>query len=94
MNLLKANPADIEIGVVGIGLMGSSIIVCLLAADHKVKAIAPIPADYINAKERIKEQLIICSQAGLLANNVQHYMDRLEISMDYACLATCSLVLE
>ena len=33
---------EIEVGVVGLGLMGTSIIVSLLMAGHPVKAIAPI----------------------------------------------------
>jgi 3-hydroxybutyryl-CoA dehydrogenase len=94
MNILKTNPADIEVGVVGIGLMGSSIIVSLLASGHRVKAIAPIPADFVMAKKRIKEQLINCDQAGLLKNGVPYYLNALEISMDYSVLANCSLVME
>ncbi|MDB5242224.1 MAG: 3-hydroxyacyl-CoA dehydrogenase family protein, partial [Spirosoma sp.] len=30
------------VGVVGLGLMGSSIVTCLLAAGHPVVAVAPI----------------------------------------------------
>ncbi|QKJ32641.1 3-hydroxyacyl-CoA dehydrogenase family protein [Mucilaginibacter mali] len=93
MSILK-NPADIEVGVVGIGLMGSSIIVCLLASGHRVKAIAPIGADFVNAKKRIKDQLINCDQAGLLPKTIPHCLDMLEISMDYNILANCGLVME
>lgn len=92
--MLKANPQDIEVGVVGIGLMGSSIIVSLLAAGHKVKAIAPISADFVDAQNRINDQLVICKQAGLLKSSVSHYIDALEISEDYTLLANCSLVME
>ena len=90
----KTHPADIEVGVVGIGLMGSSIIVSLLASGHRVKAIAPIPADYVAAERRIKEQLGACEQAGLLKNTIDHYLNQLEITMDYTSLANCSLVME
>jgi 3-hydroxybutyryl-CoA dehydrogenase len=92
--MLKANPLDIEVGVVGIGLMGSSIIVSLLAAGHRVKAIAPISADFVDAQNRINDQLVICKQTGLLKNAVSHYIDALEISEDYTLLANCSLVME
>ncbi len=94
MNILKTNPADIEVGVVGMGLMGCSIIVSLLASGHNVKAIAPIPADFVDAKNRIKEQLINCDQAGLLKNSVSRYISALEISMNYNALANCGLVIE
>lgn len=94
MDILKTNPEDIEVGVVGIGLMGSSIIVSLLASGHRVKAIAPIPGDLRGAKERITEQLKTCSQAGLLDDNISSCLNRLDISMDYNCLSNSSLVLE
>lgn len=94
MDTLKMNPADIEVGVVGIGLMGSSIIVSLLASGHCVKAIAPIYADFEGARERITEQLKACSQAGLMDENIISCLKRLEISEDYQCLHKCGLVLE
>lgn len=94
MNILKTNPAEIEVGVVGIGLMGSSIIVSLLASGHKVKAIAPIPADFVDARKKINEQLLACDLAGLLKHTIAHYHDQLEISQNYNTLANCGLVME
>lgn len=94
MGILKTNPADIEVGVVGIGLMGSSIIVSLLTSGHHVKAIAPISADLKGAKERITEQLKACAQVGLLKENIFSCLNRLEISLEYSCLSNTSLVLE
>jgi len=94
MDILKNEPADIEVGIVGIGLMGSSIIVSLLSSGHRVKAIAPIPADYRGARERIEVQLRICFGAGLMEDNVIACLKRLEISQDYECLKNCSLILE
>ncbi|HQS04085.1 MAG: 3-hydroxyacyl-CoA dehydrogenase [Sphingobacteriales bacterium 17-39-43] len=94
MNNLKTNPANIEVGVVGIGLMGSSIIVSLLASGHQVKAIAPIQSDFDGAAERIADHLKICSRAKLLRDSVSACLDRLYISMDYGCLSDCRLVLE
>ncbi|MEJ7780402.1 MAG: 3-hydroxyacyl-CoA dehydrogenase NAD-binding domain-containing protein [Daejeonella sp.] len=94
MDILKTNPNDIEVGVVGIGLMGSSIIVSLLASGHCVKAIAPIPADLIGAKERITEQLKACSHAGLMKDHISVCLKRLQISEEYNSLINSSLVLE
>lgn len=87
-------PADIEVGVVGIGLMGSSIIVSLLVSGHRVKAIAPVANDLENAEERIAGLLDICDQAQLLKYDVSYYTNRLKISMDYSTLGNCQLVLE
>lgn len=87
------NVATTPVGVVGLGLMGSSIVAALLMAGHPVHAIAPIPADADNAYERILGQLNHCLDAGLI-----HSLDKLEdnliISEDYATLAPCSLVIE
>lgn len=90
----KTVAAEIEIGVVGIGLMGSSIIVSLLAAGHPVKAIAPILADYEGAGKRIKEQLENCAKAGLLKGSVEECFSRVDITTDYSHLSNCALVME
>lgn len=87
-------PGNIEIGVVGLGLMGSSIIVSLLLSGHSVKAVAPIPEDMKSAVSRIKEQLNYCQNAGLLQEPVCQYESRLEISEDYQQLKNCDIVLE
>lgn len=88
------NTADICIGVVGLGLMGSSIVVSLLIAGHKVKAIAPIPEDQETAPQRIREQLLLWKASGLMEASVEDCLARLTISEDYNELRECSLVQE
>jgi 3-hydroxybutyryl-CoA dehydrogenase len=90
----NAELKTIEVGVVGLGLMGSSIIVSLLLAGHPVKAIAPIPEDMKMASSRIREQLIHCRKSGLLNGSVDHYESMLEITQDYGQLKNCDLVFE
>lgn len=85
---------NLVIGVVGIGLMGSSIVVNLLLAGHKVKAIAPIREDYLLAPERIKDNLAHAAKFGLLAHPDQYYYSRLTISEDYGALHDCRMVAE
>ncbi|MBD2703534.1 3-hydroxyacyl-CoA dehydrogenase family protein [Spirosoma sp. BT702] len=87
------NVAEIHIGVVGLGLMGSSIVAALLIAGHPVKAVAPIPADSLEADERIFNQLKQCEEAGLIAN-AENYWQLLTISEDYAILKSCHVVIE
>lgn len=87
-------PAEINIGVAGLGFMGSSIVVALLIADHPVKAIAPLPEELEKAPGHIKEQLLHCSQAGLLSHPIDYYIDKLSITGDYTQLSNCKLVLE
>lgn len=94
MRAKQINPEEINVGVVGLGLMGCSIITSLLIARHHVKAIAPMPADMDEATSRIREQLVLSETAGLLDESVDDYLLRLTVTEDYEELAGCELVLE
>lgn len=94
METKQFSTAEIEIGVVGLGLMGSSIVVALLIAGHPVKAIAPIPSDMEHASDYIRDQLIDCDQSGLLKGSVDDHMSMLTISEAYTHLRKCSIVME
>jgi len=88
------NTADIPAGVVGLGLMGSSIVVSLLIAGHPVMAIAPLAEDMKLAPHRINNHLAHCERSGLLSRPIDWYVSRLIITEDYAQLRNCKLVLE
>ncbi|RYE18191.1 MAG: 3-hydroxyacyl-CoA dehydrogenase family protein, partial [Sphingobacteriaceae bacterium] len=88
------NPAEINVGVVGLGLMGSSIVVALLIAGHPVKAIAPLPEELSKAPQHIKDQLFHCEKAGLLKEPIIFYINNLTVSGDYTTLRNCRMVLE
>src|SRR5690606_4898183 len=90
----KIEVKHIEVGVVGLGLMGSSIAVALLLAGHPVKGVAPLPDDLIDAPQRIKTQLKHCEETGLLKRNIEEYLNHLTLSDDYAILKNCQLVQE
>lgn len=85
---------EIRVGVVGIGLMGSSIIASLLLSGHKVVAIASLPADMESAFDRITSQLQHSKCTGLLTEPIDAYLKCLVISEDFADLHKCKLVLE
>jgi 3-hydroxybutyryl-CoA dehydrogenase len=85
---------EISVGVVGLGLMGSSIVAALLLAGHPVKAIAPLPDELEDAPQRIKSQLLHGEQSDLLEQPLAFYLSQLTISADYKDLANCRLVLE
>lgn len=85
---------EIHVGVVGLGLMGSSIVVALLLAGHPVKGVAPLPEDLGDAPQRILAQLRHCEEMGLLHKSIEEYMDRLTLSEDYSILWDCKLVQE
>ena len=86
--------AGIPVGVVGLGLMGTSIVVALLAAGHPVVAIAPLAGELPPVPGNIRKQLLLCEEAGLLQQEADIYMGRLNLSADYGALAGCLLVLE
>lgn len=85
---------DSTIGVVGIGLMGSSIIASLLVAGHPVTAIAPLPHEEESGYKRILEQLLLCKRFGLIPSSPETYLNRLTVTTEYGKLSGCGLVLE
>ena len=88
------NSQEISVGIVGLGLMGCSIITCLLIAGHPVVAVAPISDDLLHAEKRIKDHLERSLQNGLITNNPDFYFNNLIINEDYSALSPCKLVIE
>jgi 3-hydroxybutyryl-CoA dehydrogenase len=91
---MAINTSEIPVAVVGLGLMGCSITTCLLMAGHPVVAIAPIIQDMDHAETRITHHLRNSKQARLIQDDPEKYLQRLVISMDYALLKDCRLVIE
>lgn len=85
---------EIPIGVVGLGLMGSSICVCLLIAGHPVVAVAPLPIDLENARPRIIKHLEHAREHNLIDKEPEEYLKSLTITEDYSKLKNCQIVLE
>ena len=90
----KTDPAQITVGVVGIGLMGSSICVCLLMAGHPVVAVAPLPVDLETALPRISRHLEHARAHNMLKCSPEDYLTHLTITEDYARLSSCKIILE
>jgi 3-hydroxybutyryl-CoA dehydrogenase len=88
------NPQEIPVGIVGLGLMGCSIVTCLLIAGHPVVALAPIPDDLLHAEDRIREHLTKSAQNGITREDPDFYFQNLTITQDYSLLAPCRLVNE
>jgi 3-hydroxybutyryl-CoA dehydrogenase len=85
---------EITVGVVGLGLMGCSIVTCLLMAGHKVIAVAPLPVDMENAESRIRHHLQKSFEEGMAAMRPGFYFEQLTITEDYKYLAACDIVME
>lgn len=86
--------AEITIGVVGLGLMGSSIVASLLISGHKVVALAPLAIDKEGAFDKINGQLRQGEEAGILDKSMAQYLVNLSISEDYSDLKQCLIVME
>ncbi|MFA4869975.1 MAG: 3-hydroxyacyl-CoA dehydrogenase family protein [Pedobacter sp.] len=87
-------PGEINVAVIGLGLMGCSITACLLMAGHKVIAIAPIPSDIDTAEPRVTEHLKMSLQEGLTNQTPSVVLNNLIITEDYSFLKDCKLVIE
>ncbi len=83
-----------EVGVVGLGLMGCSIITALLVAGNKVVALAPIEADLKNALHKIQHNLASADHNGFSEYSIDENLSRLIISNNYQDLKNCKLVME
>ena len=81
-------------GVVGMGLMGSSIATCLLAAGHTVAAVEVDPAQLKRAPGRVLSLLEGLTGEGLLSSNPKKIVKRLTVSADYSALRECQIVVE
>lgn len=93
-NPLSTIPAEVPVGVVGLGLMGSSIVTCLLLAGHPVIGIAPLPADLETAPTRIQENLAQASEQEICTEKPDYYFKNLTITEDYHLLKDTLIVIE
>lgn len=87
-------PADISVGVVGLGFMGSSIVTCLLLAGHPVIAVAPLPIDLETATPRIRSNLVQSFEQEICREQPEFYLKNLTTTEDYSLLKKTLLVIE
>jgi 3-hydroxybutyryl-CoA dehydrogenase len=90
----KTSPAEIPAGVIGLGLMGHSIIACLLAAGHSVTAVTRSLARHRDSRRRISALLRELRKQGLTRRDPAKLMDRLRISETISDLEDCGIVVE
>ena len=88
-------PSQWPVGVVGQGLMGRSIVTCLLAAGHRVHGVTSTPARLKTAARQVLASLRELKKEGLLGRaRPEAALKRFSISCDYADLDGCRLVVE
>lgn len=91
---LSEEPRNIQVGVVGLGLMGTSVATCLLAAGHPLAAVEIDPNKRRNARRRILNYLRQMKTEGLIRPDPKEVIGRLEVSEDYGSLKSSQLVVE
>jgi 3-hydroxybutyryl-CoA dehydrogenase len=84
----------IRIGVVGLGLMGSSIATCILAAGHTVTSLARHIEKSEEARRRIFNFLKQLKEEKILEEDPQTVIERFSVTDDYSMLSDCELVIE
>jgi 3-hydroxybutyryl-CoA dehydrogenase len=83
-----------KIGVIGLGLMGCSIIADLLIHDCIVIGLAPIEEDFENCNSRILKNLNLAFENGFSKYTGDEAISNLEITGDYQLLRDCIIVME
>lgn len=83
-----------RIGTVGLGLMGSSIATCILAAGHEVTSLVKDESEAGPARKRILGFLIELHEEGLLKESPETAVDRITITTNIAELAGHEVVIE
>jgi 3-hydroxybutyryl-CoA dehydrogenase len=90
----KFDPNDFPVGIIGLGMMGSSIAVCMLIAGHPVTGVELVEDALEGAKTRIKNHFKLAEEKGLLEGPPEDYLKKLTISSDLSTLKDSRLVLE
>lgn len=83
-----------QVGVVGLGLMGTSIATCLLAAGHRVIGIEVDAVRCRSARRRVSGFLHEMKAEKVLGGDPSRVVDRFDASEDYAALCGCEVVIE
>ena len=90
----KLNPKDIPAGVIGLGLMGHSIIACLLSAGHSVVGVTRSLTRHRGTRRHVLALLRQMKLEGLLKREPGALIGGLTLSEDYRDLARCGIVIE
>ena len=94
MRKSKIRPETMPAGVIGLGLMGHSIIACLLAAGHSVVAITRDASRHRGSRRRILALLAEMRREGLTRRDPERLLARFRIAEDFAELRGCAIVIE
>jgi 3-hydroxybutyryl-CoA dehydrogenase len=85
---------SIPAGIIGLGLMGTSIIACLLAAEHRVVGLTRNLSRRRNTRRRILTFLREMKDEKLFSGNPRAVVEKLQLSEDFSVLSDCGIVIE
>ncbi len=88
------SPRMVPAGVVGLGLMGRSIIACLLAAGHRVVGVTRSLKRRSDTRRRILALLREMKHERLFSGDPAAAVSRLQLSEDFSALSICGIVME
>jgi 3-hydroxybutyryl-CoA dehydrogenase len=81
-------------GVIGMGLMGTSITACLLMAGHRLYCVESNPVKLQTARHRLLQLLKDARAQGLATSSSSNLMKRVTISSEFLGLKTAKIVIE
>ena len=90
----QLNPPEVPAAVVGLGLMGTSMIVCLLAAGHPVIGLSRNVDRHRDVPDHIRALLEEMQREGLLDKDVDSIVKQFRISADFSDLVDRAIVFE
>jgi len=94
-NVLKPqSPRQFKVGVLGLGLMGTSIATCLLAAGHPVVGVEAKARRRKGVRRQVLALLKELEREGLLKSEPASVIERLSVSSDCEAFRMCGLVIE
>lgn len=85
---------DCRAGIVGLGLMGTSITACLLAAGHQVAGLEKSVSRRRSIKRHVLTLLKQLSKEGFLESDPDALIENLTVSSSYSVLADAAVVVE
>ena len=89
-----STPPPCAAGVVGMGLMGTSIAACLLAAGHRIYCIESDPIKLRSARRRLLKILKEAERQNFLKESASVLIGRVTVSESFAILAEVEVVIE
>ena len=86
--------AQTDVAVIGLGLMGRSIVACLLAAGHRVIGLTNDMAASRSVPQRVRKLLAEMKREGLSTRPAAELMQRFRMSAQVSDLSQCGIVFE